>query len=200
MVVELERTVPTRAERLPFFFAWNCGDYESFEREAREEPEIDELIPVERLDGGVLYHVRWGRYVDELVEGITDADATLVEAIGNDSEWRFEIRFPTNESISGFQRYLRERGIELGVDRIKTEVELESDRSYGLTEPQRDALVTAFRGGYFDEPRRLTLDELATDLGVSSAAASGRLRRATRRLIANTLAVTGGNRASRQRG
>ncbi len=62
----------------------------------------------------------------------------------------------------------------------------------GLTDAQYDALVTAYRSGYFEEPRALSLSELAEELGISPTAASGRLRRATKRLVETQLAVTDG--------
>ncbi|WP_101294747.1 helix-turn-helix domain-containing protein [Halegenticoccus soli] len=188
MEIELERTVPTRKERMPFFFVWNCGDYESFEREAREEPEIEDLTAVERFEDGVLYRVKWDRRVDEFVRAIARAGATIVEAVGNDEAWRFELRFPEYGNVSRFQSELREQEIDVRVDRITTELDADPAESYGLTEPQREALLAAFRRGYFDEPRAVSLSDLAAELGISSAAATGRMRRATRSLVANTLA------------
>ena len=61
------------------------------------------------------------------------------------------------------------------------------ERSYGLTDEQRVALTTAYRAGYFNEPRDISLSEVADEMGLSSTAMSGRLRRGVGNLIAATL-------------
>lgn len=53
-----------------------------------------------------------------------------------------------------------------------------------LTERQQHAIGRASALGYFEVPRRITLDELATEMGASTSALSELLRRAEARLIA----------------
>lgn len=57
----------------------------------------------------------------------------------------------------------------------------------GLTDNQREALLFALEAGYFEEPRDVTLGEVATGLGISQPAASGLLRRGVKRLIVSSL-------------
>jgi hypothetical protein len=56
-----------------------------------------------------------------------------------------------------------------------------------LTEKQRDAVILAFRLGYFDTPRKVSADELAAKLGLASSTLAVHLRRAERRLLAEML-------------
>jgi len=56
-----------------------------------------------------------------------------------------------------------------------------------LTEKQQEAISLAFRLGYFDTPRKVSADELAQKLGLSSSTLAVHLRRAERRLLAETL-------------
>jgi hypothetical protein len=56
-----------------------------------------------------------------------------------------------------------------------------------LTEKQQEAISLAFRLGYFDTPRKVSVDELAEKLGLSSSTLAVHLRRAERRLLAETL-------------
>ena len=49
---------------------------------------------------------------------------------------------------------------------------------YGLSEPQREALMLAVRMGYYDIPRGCTTEDLANELGISDQAVTERLRRA----------------------
>lgn len=52
-----------------------------------------------------------------------------------------------------------------------------------LTEAEREALLAAYKSGYFEVPRRLRQSELAQKLGKSTGALSTLLRRATGRLV-----------------
>ncbi|WP_049937947.1 helix-turn-helix domain-containing protein [Haloplanus natans] len=60
----------------------------------------------------------------------------------------------------------------------------------GLTDRQREALRIAYEMGYFEVPRRASLDDVATELGISASALSERLRRAQTRVIETTVAST----------
>jgi predicted DNA binding protein len=56
-----------------------------------------------------------------------------------------------------------------------------------LTSKQQEALVLAFRLGYFNTPRRVSVDALAAKLGLASSTMAVHLRRAERRLLAEVL-------------
>lgn len=53
------------------------------------------------------------------------------------------------------------------------------------TDRQRDAARTALRMGYFDVPRRASLDEVAAELGCARSTASERVRKAARTAVAS---------------
>ncbi|MDA4112892.1 MAG: helix-turn-helix domain-containing protein [Thaumarchaeota archaeon] len=53
-----------------------------------------------------------------------------------------------------------------------------------LTEKQRRVLVTAYRLGYYDEPRRISSQELAKRMKVGSSTLINHRRRAERHLLA----------------
>ena len=56
-----------------------------------------------------------------------------------------------------------------------------------LTEKQQEAISLAFRLGYFDTPRKISVEELAAKLGLASSTLAVHLRRAERRLLADML-------------
>ncbi len=56
-----------------------------------------------------------------------------------------------------------------------------------LTEKQRDSIILAFKLGYFDTPRKISSEQLATKLGLANSTLAVHLRRAQRRLLAETL-------------
>ena len=53
-----------------------------------------------------------------------------------------------------------------------------------VTDRQRELLVAAFRGGYFEVPRECTLTDVATTVGIDKSTASTILRRGEARLVA----------------
>lgn len=60
----------------------------------------------------------------------------------------------------------------------------------GLTQKQRDILVSAFRLGYYDVPRKINSDVLAGHFGLRSATVVEHLRKAEKRLISGILNET----------
>lgn len=55
---------------------------------------------------------------------------------------------------------------------------------YGLTEKQRETILTAHEIGFYNTPRDSTLDDLSRIFGISKAAAHNRLQAAERKVIA----------------
>ncbi len=53
-----------------------------------------------------------------------------------------------------------------------------------LTEKQREAINLAFKLGYFDTPRKINVEQLATKLSLASSTLAVHLRRAEKRLLA----------------
>jgi predicted DNA binding protein len=56
-----------------------------------------------------------------------------------------------------------------------------------LTEKQREVLITAYKMGYYEIPRKLNSDELAKKLGLVNSTVVEHLRKAEQRLIRQIL-------------
>ena len=184
--LELERVVPSGREVMPFFWA-SEGDFEAFERQVREEDLVEDLTAVARFPDRVLYHVVWGDTVASLTRVLAASEVAVLEAHGDDP-WEFRLRFADHESVQSFDDRCREAGIEVHVQRIYTLDEATGDTDdHGITPEQRTALVAVVREGYFEVPRRTTLDAVATDLDISQQALSERVRRGTDRVLRGVL-------------
>lgn len=186
--VELEKVVPTRMEVLPFFWAWG-GDLDAFAETVRDQPIVANLRVVDTIDDQRLYRVEWTRTMTDLGRIIRRVDATVLEARGQQDEWRFELRFHGHEAVREFQTDCTDRGISLDLRRLHSLTELDTNGEYDLTPEQRDTLLTALELGYFEEPRDITLQELAAVLDLSPTAVSGRMRRGQAKLVARSLAT-----------
>ncbi|WP_101294544.1 helix-turn-helix domain-containing protein [Halegenticoccus soli] len=185
MTLELDRVIPTENTVMPFFWVWG-DDTGAFEASAREEPAIDRLTPIQRVEDGALYSAEWNRDAAGTLRGITRTDGTILEARATCVEWTFEVRFGDADAASAFKEFCREHGVPIDLRRVSTSPEPRRERGYGLTPEQREAMAVAYREGYFDEPRGATLDELARALGISPRAVAGRIRRAQSALIEHT--------------
>lgn len=190
MQVELERIVPTGHAVLPFFWVWG-GDVDAVVAEVQDEDGIEDIEVLDRVEDGALVRAVWNDGVG-LIEGIVESKATLLEVRHHDSVWLFRLRSPDREAVADLQRYCADHDIDLTLNWIHTLSEVEAGEHYGLTDDQRRTIRSAFAAGYFDDPRRTTLEELAEEFDVSPRAVSKRMRRGLRNLVAATVGAENG--------
>lgn len=184
--IELERVVPVGMSMFPFFWA-RGDDISRFEAAARDEPAVKTLTRIDTRTDDTLFHVEWNGEITDFVHGVEEANATIVEANGTADDWTFHLRFPAQEEMSTFQTFCQHEEIPLQVERVYSMQERAVHDSAGVTPAQRETLVAAYEGGYFEQPRGITREELADELGVSPQAVGGRLRRGYENLIAGLL-------------
>lgn len=188
--IEFERVVPSRHDIMPYFWVWG-SNLERFETVVEDEPEIASITRIDTVDEGGLYRVEWDELVTGFIDCVQRTDAMLVEGHGMDrndgDEWWFELRFPDRTHVEAFHEICEETELGFDLRRIFSIQEHTREQAYDLTEKQRETLAVAAANGYFDEPRSISTEELASTFDVTPAAISGRLRRAERTLIENTV-------------
>jgi len=184
--VELESLVPTGERPVPYFWVYDA-DFEAFEAAVRQRSAVDGVSRVDTYDDRVLYTFASGVDSDRVFEAIRDVDAYVLTATGSGGTWEFELRFPSHDSLSGFQDRCRNRDVAFDVLRVYDPSKPDLGPWFGLTEPQREALVLAVERGYYDIPRDCTTVDLAEELDISDQAVTERLRRAIVTLSANTV-------------
>lgn len=185
MRIEVERIVPTVETALPFFWVWGT-DPEVFIEAAGDEPEIEETRLLETVDDGALFRAEWSPDA-EVVKGLQKLDATILDSRGTSDRWRFKVRARTRDRFANFQEVFQEQGIPVNLIRIYDLTELIEGEHRALTRHQRETLITAYREGYFENPRKVTQAELGDRFDISHRAISERLRRGTRNLVATSL-------------
>jgi predicted DNA binding protein len=185
--VELERIVPAESSPIPYVWLRNVP--------AEALGEVDwgheHLASVELIDSvgdEHLLRMTWSGEYEGLIPALVDSGVTLLSAIGDGEQWTLEVRGERDE-VAGFRAACEEQGVSIHLRSLQSLGPGAPMDEYGLTEPQREALVAAHRLGYFDHPRRATLADVAEDLGISRQALSSRLRRGYRSLVENTVAV-----------
>lgn len=190
MIVEIERVVATTGDRIMPYFWVSGGNQSAFETAFREDPSATDVTLVDAVDRSVLYRAEWTKNVESIVYAYTDIGATILQATGRDEQWELQLRFDDHESVAQFREYCDEHDIDFELSRLYEQEQPMASAQYGLTPKQRETLVTALRLGYYDVPQRVTMEELAEEMGVSQQALSKRLHHGHEGLITNALTVS----------
>jgi len=185
--VRLESVVPTGGSTIPYLWVPE-GDADAVEDALRRSPLVERVRVVDDEGPETLFRVEWSPDVNGLVDLITRSEGALLEAEGTGDDWEFRMRFPERRHLSAFYRVCVEQGLEPELEEVHGSVGSVAEDDPVLTEEQREALLVALEGGYFDVPRGVTLVELARRLGISDTAASQRIRRGLNSLLSATLA------------
>ena len=184
--IELERIIPTERGPTPFFWVFGA-DRSGIVAALRSSDYVRTLEVVASLEAGDLCRLEWKHVHETLIAAINDADAALLSMTGSSDGWVMELRAADRRRLEPFIEDCEARGIHLDLRRIHTISDADAPERYGLTDAQVDALATAFDAGYFDEPRRTSLEGVGERLDISRQAAGARLRRGIRNLIESTI-------------
>lgn len=130
----------------------------------------------------LLYDVEPSTATRTRFDRLLEADATVLDATGRSGWWQLEMRFPDRNALADTHDRLDEAGTAVEIVRV-SQLGGGPTAHPRLTPEQREALVAAFEHGYFEIPRRTSMEELAAELGISHQALSERLRRAYETLV-----------------
>ncbi|MCL9817501.1 helix-turn-helix domain-containing protein [Natronocalculus amylovorans] len=175
--IELETLVPTGDVTVPLFWAYEPAE-NGFLDAVERYPTVNSVTEVDVFDDRVLFRLDWDASQDHLFRCILDHEGQILSATGTAEGWDFEIRFPHREALSQCWTCCEDAHISLKIISVYNPTDPGVGPWYGLSEPQREALMLAVRMGYYDIPRGCTTEELADKLGISDQAVTERLRRA----------------------
>jgi predicted DNA binding protein len=119
---------------------------------------------------------------------VTQVNGFLIHTETKGNGWLVRLLLPDRSALNAIWEYSTDNDITLDIIEIYSNEDAGGESSFGLTDEQREALQIAFREGYFNEPRDVSLSDVANKLDLSSTAVSGRLRRGMRNLVAATIA------------
>ena len=172
-----------------FPFLVEHDDRERLEEAFEADPTVEAYELVEWADDTGVYYIEHTDETKLVSTTVSDANGFLVRAESERNGWLVRVRLPDRTALNAVWEYAVDNDMRLDIVEIHSDDTAGSGPSYGLTDEQRTALLMAYESGYFVEPREMSLDELASELDLSSTAMSGRLRRGMRNLIAATLAT-----------
>ncbi|WP_101296048.1 helix-turn-helix domain-containing protein [Halegenticoccus soli] len=185
---DVKSAVPV--ERHLFAIVWISSDNVATGVTAfQQDPHVKHVDLITETGSEVIYQVTWGPELPSLVKCLQDADGVILSAILLDDSWSLSLRFPNRQAASRFYEDYDSSRNPLTIRRISSQVlsNHDLDSKQRVTAKQHHVLTLALKSGYFEVPRRATLTDLASELGVSDQAVSECLRRG----IANALADSG---------
>jgi predicted DNA binding protein len=168
----------------PFFVRYR--DREALERAFDEDDTVADYQLVDWTDGTGIYYLEYTPETVLISTVVAEVNGVLVSTQTKGDGWAARLVLPDRSSLSTVWEYAAEHGIDLDIVEIYGNDDVTGERSYGLTDEQRETLLFAYERGYFAEPREIDLGGVADEMGLSSTAASGRMRRGMRNLIAAT--------------
>lgn len=187
MVIEIEQVVATMENKVMPYFWVNGGDHEEFKAAFENDDSVTNIATIDEADGAKLYRAEWTKNIETIVYAYVELGATIIRAIGRNENWELRIRFDDQESLSTFQEYCEENDITFDLNRIQEQEQPMASAQYDLTTKQRETLVTALEGGYYEVPQKISMSELADQMGISQQALSKRFHSAHKNLITSTL-------------
>ena len=196
---DLEVEMQFNHGRRPLFFAYlTAGPPAAVERAFEESGFVGGYTLVGRAGETRRYQVtpavgmeeRLGDHVEDLdgLRGLASVEAIVDRIEVTPTGWVQVGWFADRAAFREFRTFWRANG-GFSLRRLVRDGEPEPPGD-GLTDPQREALRTAYELGYFEVPRGTSLDEVADELGITSSSASERLRRAQTHLLETTVAST----------
>lgn len=152
-------------------------DHEAVCDEIREYDSVTDLTVFETEPG--MSRVQIETTVPLLLTSLQDSGVPVEMPFEvRNGEMTLETTIP-QQTLSDLGDTLDKFGIQYTVDRIQQDVEFDSL----LTERQHRILDEAIERGYYDTPRRITLVDLAEDLGIAKSTCSDILHRAEERVL-----------------
>ncbi|MFC6718378.1 helix-turn-helix domain-containing protein [Natrialbaceae archaeon GCM10025810] len=185
VTVELERIIPARDVVIPYFWVRGIA-VDDIEGAFTEHPGVERIEFVDSVQDEYLLRVEWAVGYDDVLTTLTETSIALIEAVGTNERWTFEIRGDDRSDIAAFQSRCRELDIPITLTELHALTPVETTEA-ALTEKQQEALVLAYDRGYFESPREVTMEDIGADLGITEQAVASRLRRGIKQILGNTL-------------
>jgi len=184
--VELERVVPGASAVIPYFWARNA-DTDDIEAAFSAHPGVTDIRLVDSIRDEYLLRVEWETEYVGILTTLTETGVVLIEAVGTDEQWTFDVRGDSRDDVAQFLQLCRDRDISYSLTALHALTPVQTATEAAVTDPQQEVLELAYDRGYFESPRQVTMADLGAELGISQQAVASRLRRGTRRILGETL-------------
>ncbi|WP_265111736.1 helix-turn-helix domain-containing protein [Halosolutus halophilus] len=170
---------------------WVSGaDRSAVDRALETDPSV-EVIAALTEDAAApndcwLFRLEFGDEVKLFQQIIAENDGAILAAHGQEGWWSVKLLFHDHEAVSACHDLFDQYEYRVEVTRVTGTSDV-ANAETPLTKTQYETVYKAYELGYFDVPRGVTLEELASELGISHQALSERLRRSHAALVSAEL-------------
>lgn len=173
----------TDPEHSVYSFWVEAEDFDAVEAAFDEDHTVTDYTFVSETSNRRTYRLAYSERAILVSSPIVEMDGLMLDSRSHRSGWLLTLQLPDNSTLDSLHKRANEEGIQVDVTEIHQTVPDDGKPELPLTEAQIEALVSAYEHGYYDEPRETSLEELGSIMGISRTAVSGRLKRASSRLI-----------------
>ncbi|MFB6090240.1 MAG: helix-turn-helix domain-containing protein [Halobellus sp.] len=165
------------------FFTTDADDAESFERHLAEDHTVTAYRQVADYENQPVYSVEFTADTLLLGPAVVEQGGFALEAFQHEGGWVERWQLPDRESLQAVWEVADDRSFEFDILELYRVSFEDRSTSTTLTDKQQEALATAYTMGYFEHPQETDLAAVADALGISTSAASGRIRRGISSLV-----------------
>ncbi|WP_158599370.1 helix-turn-helix domain-containing protein [Halobellus sp. Atlit-38R] len=165
------------------YFVINTNDIKKFDElvDADHTVEVAERVP--SYESQPVYRVEFSPETILLGSVVAQENGFALNAYRHSSGWVERWQLPSRDSLQRIWDFAAEKSFVFEICELHRISDCKSYSGSRLTEKQLELLEAAYANGYFEKPREITLEQLSEQLGISTSAASGRLRRGVKQLI-----------------
>ncbi|MDS0283835.1 bacterio-opsin activator domain-containing protein [Haloarcula onubensis] len=186
--IELVRVIPIRDGIIPLFWV-DGADPDDIEATIHDDPLAEDIELLTETDGRYLFEIHWSTEIDHLIQPMIESRAEVLIAEGNSDRWTFRLQFANRSMLADFRQRCQDNNIHFELKALyNPTIPGEQLEEGELTSEQYDLLATAHENGYWHIPRDIDLGELADLIGISSNAASQRMRRGLDIVVGHSVA------------
>ena len=190
VTIRVLREVSTDPAGESSFFAVETDHPELLERTLTADHTVARAERISRYQEWPVYRVEFSSETLLLGSIVTEHDGFALDAQQHDGGWTERWQFPDRQALQAVWQYAEQHSFRFEILKIARVSNNDDGGMFGLTDKQRTALVAAYNNGYFTEPSETTLSEIAAELGISTNAASGRLKRGVKNIIESSFPET----------
>jgi predicted DNA binding protein len=184
--IHLEQVIPAGELVVPYF--WVKGTtVEVIEDAFTGQSGLKSIQQMDAVQEQRLLRAEWEQAYSGIMQALIDSAVVLIDGNGTNEQWTFEIRGNDRSEIADFHQRCQKLDIQLELTALHALTPLRSATEKALTAPQQEALMLAYKHGYYRTPREVTLEELADELGITQQAVASRLRRGINQILGETL-------------
>jgi hypothetical protein len=169
------------------FFIIETDRTDALERALDADHTVERAERVSRYQDWPVYSVEFSSEAMLLGSAVTEHGGFALDAQQHDGGWVERWQLPDRESFQSVWQYALDRSFQFDIIKINQIPDSSGSNMFGMTDKQRETIAYAYNNGYFGDPSEITLEEIADDLGISTTAVSGRIRRGIEKMVESTI-------------